>query len=622
MRVTVKKRSESGRRITVRRIAGVAIILALLISSVALVLGSVSSALAGTSTGSQDRQLVEVVVNGKPPASTASVNGVTVTGSQTGSSVLSNVPAFDWSYGCSATAAAMLFGYYDINGYANMYTGATNGGVCPLDNSVWGQTAYRSVTCYECPLSATHLGVDGRITKGSVDDYWINYLNAGPDPYIGRWTEHTQGDCTADFMGTSQSKFSNSDGATTFWFYSNGDPLYDYTGSEPNRRDGCHGLRLFAESRGYYVTADFSQYIQGYATDPTKGFTFADYMAEIDAGRPVIIQVRGHSMLGYGYNTTGNTVYIHDTWDYSDHSMTWGGSYEGLQHYGVTVLRLASADQPTVSLGEAVDNAGLSWSTGGNANWSAETTTTYYGGAAARSGTITHNQSSWLRTTVTGAGALTFYWKVSSEKNYDFLRFYIDGVEQVRISGAIDWQQKSYSVASGTHILEWRYTKDRSMSSGSDCGWLDKVVFTAAGPPSPAIGCSPSSFTFTATQGGANPASQTLSIQNAGTGTLNWSVSDDADWLVLTPASGSSTGETDTVSVVANIAGVSIGSHSATITISDPGATNSPRIVSVTLTISAPSPTIGCSPSSFTFTATQGGTDPASQTLSIRNTGT
>ncbi len=61
----------------------------------------------------------------------------------------------------------------------------------------------------------------------------------------------------------------------------------------------------------------------------------------------MLIQVEGHTMLGYGYNTTGQIVYIHDTWDYSDHSMTWGGTYSGLQHYGVTVLRLAAVSQPT-----------------------------------------------------------------------------------------------------------------------------------------------------------------------------------------------------------------------------------------------------------------------------------
>ena len=39
---------------------------------------------------------------------------------------LTGVPAFDWSYGCSATSAAMLFGYYDRTGYSNMCIEATS----------------------------------------------------------------------------------------------------------------------------------------------------------------------------------------------------------------------------------------------------------------------------------------------------------------------------------------------------------------------------------------------------------------------------------------------------------------------------------------------------------------
>jgi hypothetical protein len=49
--------------------------------------------------------------------------------------LLSNVPAFDWSFGCSATSAAMQAGYYDRTCYTNMYTGPTNGGIIPMDNS-------------------------------------------------------------------------------------------------------------------------------------------------------------------------------------------------------------------------------------------------------------------------------------------------------------------------------------------------------------------------------------------------------------------------------------------------------------------------------------------------------
>jgi hypothetical protein len=266
---------------------------------------------------------------------------------------------------------------------------------------------------------------------------------------------------------------------------------------------------------------------------------------------------------------------------------------------------------PSLSLGEAVDNTGLAWTTGGNANWFGETITSYYGGDAAQSGTITHNQQTYIQTTVTGPGTLTFYWKVSSEANYDFLRFYIDGTEQSgHISGAVAWQQKSFNIASGIHTLKWAYTKDGSVSSGSDCGWLDKVEFTSAPPPlSPAIGYSPSSFSFSATQGGANPPSQTLSIWNSGGGTLAWSVSDDAAWLTLSPTSGSSTGETDTVTVAVDVSGMSAGSYSATITISAPGATNTPRTVAVSLTITSlpPSLSLGEAVDNTGLTWTTGG---------------
>jgi hypothetical protein len=304
-------------------------------------------------------QIDEVKTPLKPPATKELAVKPPATDLAAGINVLTNVPAFYWSYGCSATSAAMLFGYYDNNGYPNMYTGSTNSGVCPMTNEVWGTTTYPSVTCGECPLSATHEGIDGLATKGHVNDYWIDYGSTAPDPYItGGWTEH-QSNCAGDFMGTNQSKYGNTDGSTTFYFNTNGTPLYNYTGSEPGSRDGCHGLRLFAESRGYTVITNYSQYIQGYHNIRNNGFTFNDFVNEINAGRPVLIQLNGHTVLGYGYNTTGQIVYIHDTWDYSDHQMTWGGKYAGLQQYGVTVIELAPTTTSTLSITTASLSDGM-----------------------------------------------------------------------------------------------------------------------------------------------------------------------------------------------------------------------------------------------------------------------
>jgi len=278
---------------------------------------------------------------GLPPAGwVKNANAPDLTAVSMSSIDAADVPALDWSYGCSATSATMLFGYYDRNGYPNMYTGPTDGGVFPLTNAVWGSG--------ECPLSASHKGIDSRTINGSVDDYYYYYLST-VDPYYMNWTQHSPLDSVGDYMGTNQYiNWHNSDGSTTFYFNTDGSALYDYSGSEsasPPRRDGAHGMKLFAQSRGYTVTSVYNQYINPYKT---SGFTFAQYKSEIDAGNPVLIQLSGHTMLGVGYSGT-NTIIVHDTWDYSSHTMTWGGTYSGMTHYGVTVLHL-SGGIPTYSV--------------------------------------------------------------------------------------------------------------------------------------------------------------------------------------------------------------------------------------------------------------------------------
>ena len=90
-------------------------------------------------------------------------------------------------------------------------------------------------------------------------------------------------------------------------------------------------------------------------------------------------------------------------------------------------------------------------------------------GGSARSGAISDNGSTSLRTTVQGSGLLTFKCKVSSEENYDKILFFVDGEQQGEISGA------------GSHTVEVRYIKDGSVSNGCDCGWVDDIVWTPEG---------------------------------------------------------------------------------------------------------------------------------------------
>ncbi len=94
------------------------------------------------------------------------------------------------------------------------------------------------------------------------------------------------------------------------------------------------------------------------------------------------------------------------------------------------------------SLPVGVDNTGLTMTTGGNANWECDTAISHDGIDPAISGSISNNQNTWVKATVTLAAqnTLIFWWKVSSEANWDYLRFYMDGVDQAgSISGEINW---------------------------------------------------------------------------------------------------------------------------------------------------------------------------------------
>ena len=69
----------------------------------------------------------------------------------------------------------------------------------------------------------------------------------------------------------------------------------------------------------------------------------------------------------------------------------------------------------------------------------------------------------------------------------------------------------------------------RAPIAGRDAQWRHRrtpvtvpVTLTVPPRPAPAIGASPAALSFTATQGGANPATQTVTISNTGGGTLSW----------------------------------------------------------------------------------------------------
>lgn len=85
-----------------------------------------------------------------------------------------------------------------------------------------------------------------------------------------------------------------------------------------------------------------------------------------------------------------------------------------------------------------------------------------------------------------------------------------------------------------------------------------------------------------------NLPNDTFTIANGGGGTLTYTITDNVSWLSVDPAGGTSTSETDTISVLYSTAGLAIGSYSGTITINATGADNTPQTIVVNLSVTAP----------------------------------
>jgi hypothetical protein len=125
-------------------------------------------------------------------------------------------------------------------------------------------------------------------------------------------------------------------------------------------------------------------------------------------------------------------------------------------------------------------------------------------------------------------------------------------------------------------------------------------------------------LTFTAMEGGANPSTQTITISNTGTGTLSWTATDNASWLNLSPASGTTTTTPSIITLTASTSGLNANTYSGTVTVTP--STGTPSQIAVAFTVQAAAPTIGKDASNLAFIAVQG-SNPTSQTLKITNVG-
>lgn len=155
------------------------------------------------------------------------------------------------------------------------------------------------------------------------------------------------------------------------------------------------------------------------------------------------------------------------------------GYFSSLQEETITssnnVVNFILSESNAESFESAIP-AGFSFPEG---NWTRDNSTSFDGTYSMKSAVISHSAQTSMQITlnIATAGSISFYRKVSSESGWDFLKFYIDGVEKGSWSGSQDWSEFSYAVTTGSHVFKWVYSKDASQVSGSDCAWVDNIVF-------------------------------------------------------------------------------------------------------------------------------------------------
>ncbi len=147
-----------------------------------------------------------------------------------------------------------------------------------------------------------------------------------------------------------------------------------------------------------------------------------------------------------------------------------------------------------------------------------------------------------------------------------------------------DWRQITWTVVAPVGVNRISVLLTRHTDGDA---WYDDISVSEVSTEPPEISVSPGSLEHK-TLRTQTVQDDVLFIQNAGGGTLNYSLVEDAGWLSCSPATGESDGEIDTITVDYDTAGLPVGHYHVNITVSDPAAVNPSVLVPVTLTVWTP----------------------------------
>jgi len=207
-------------------------------------------------------------------------------------------------------------------------------------------------------------------------------------------------------------------------------------------------------------------------------------------------------------------------------------------------------------------------------------------------GSVQQGQTRTWTFDITNCGEGTLTWTVSDDQSW---------ITVSPASGSTTTETDTVTVTIDTTGLTSGTTYDGTITVGSNDGTKTGTISVSIPPDSPepqlCTNPDPPSHDFGSVQQGQT-RTWTFDITNCGEGTLTWTVSDDQSWITVSPASGSTTTEADTVTVTIDTTGLTSGTtHDGTITV---GSNDGTKTGTISVYVSAsPPPTPAPTPINY-----------------------
>ncbi|MCF7858877.1 MAG: carboxypeptidase regulatory-like domain-containing protein [Candidatus Cloacimonetes bacterium] len=232
------------------------------------------------------------------------------------------------------------------------------------------------------------------------------------------------------------------------------------------------------------ISADYPTIVDLELNPVVPNSLISGVVTDADTGDPIenaIVELLDHNIPATLTNEDGEYT-ISNIYDYTYDLLVYKNAYSSKTEFVQVNGNTTGVDVGIYELDDGTfENAQLGgcWDFGGQEDWFIVSSEANSGTYSSRSGVIGHNQKSDIEVSmyVETESVISFFRKVSSEADYDYLKFYIDDELQASWSGNEDWQQVEFPVTPGNMTFRWSYTKDAAVSGGSDCAWIDDILF-------------------------------------------------------------------------------------------------------------------------------------------------